>query len=219
MFTSTYKTKLRGLSSRANYTDRPDRVPHGQRDGSLRPYSLFSRPEQLLSLPSNSSIVFTRLSGPRSRPTTSQKICYKTKRCHNPERQNAVLNVTSPHSDHWQDNQRTAKRGGCGRKQSPYILRPNPGIFLEQFRSVRKLLNQSCPMPIRPQLTINRYLTLALKRQMVRIWGSHSGSYKCCQHCVGSLFRWFSAPKMQVIRRSETCSHTVLYSRKWQHSG
>jgi hypothetical protein len=35
-----------------------------------------SRPKPLLFLPSSSSIVLTRLSGPRSRPTTSQKICY-----------------------------------------------------------------------------------------------------------------------------------------------
>jgi hypothetical protein len=34
----------------------------------------FSRPEPLLFLPSSSSVVLTRLSGPRSRPTTSQKI-------------------------------------------------------------------------------------------------------------------------------------------------
>jgi hypothetical protein len=40
----------------------------------LRPYSRFSRPEPQLFLPSSSSIVLTRLSGPRSRPTTSQKI-------------------------------------------------------------------------------------------------------------------------------------------------
>jgi hypothetical protein len=39
-----------------------------------RPYSRFSRPGPLLFLPSSSSIVLTRLSGPRSRPTTSQKI-------------------------------------------------------------------------------------------------------------------------------------------------
>jgi hypothetical protein len=38
------------------------------------PYSRFSRPEQLLVLSSSSSIVLTRLTGPRSRPTTSQKI-------------------------------------------------------------------------------------------------------------------------------------------------
>jgi hypothetical protein len=41
-------------------------VPRGQRDGSLRPYSRFSRPEQLLFLSSSSSVVFTRLSGARS---------------------------------------------------------------------------------------------------------------------------------------------------------
>jgi hypothetical protein len=48
-------------------------VPRGQRDGSLRPYSRISKPELLLFLSSSSSIVLTRLSGPRSRPTT-QKI-------------------------------------------------------------------------------------------------------------------------------------------------
>jgi hypothetical protein len=40
-------------------------VSHGQRDGSLRPYSRVSRPEPLLFLPSSSSVVLTRLSGPR----------------------------------------------------------------------------------------------------------------------------------------------------------
>jgi hypothetical protein len=49
-------------------------VSRSQRGGSLRPYSGFSRPESLHFLPSSSSIVLTRLSGPRSRPTTSQKI-------------------------------------------------------------------------------------------------------------------------------------------------
>jgi hypothetical protein len=45
-------------------------VPRGQRDGSLRPYSRFSRQEPLLLLlSSSSSVVLTRLSGPRSRPT------------------------------------------------------------------------------------------------------------------------------------------------------
>jgi hypothetical protein len=34
----------------------------------------FSRPEPLLFLSSSSSVVLMRLSGPRSRPTTSQKI-------------------------------------------------------------------------------------------------------------------------------------------------
>jgi hypothetical protein len=48
-------------------------VPRGQRDGSLRPYSRLSRPEPLLFLSSSSSAVLTRLSGPHSRPTTSQK--------------------------------------------------------------------------------------------------------------------------------------------------
>jgi hypothetical protein len=50
------------------------RVPLGQRDRSLWPYSRLSRPDPLLFLPSSSSVVLTRMSGPRSRPTTSQKI-------------------------------------------------------------------------------------------------------------------------------------------------
>jgi hypothetical protein len=39
-------------------------VPRGQRDGSLRPYSRFSRQEPLLFYSSSSSVVLTRLSGP-----------------------------------------------------------------------------------------------------------------------------------------------------------
>jgi hypothetical protein len=50
------------------------RVPRGQRDGSLPPYSQISRPKSLLFLTSSSSVVLARLSGPCSRPTTSQKI-------------------------------------------------------------------------------------------------------------------------------------------------
>jgi hypothetical protein len=50
------------------------RVPRGQWDGSLRPYSRLSRPQPLLFFSISFSIVLTRLSGPRSRPTTSQKI-------------------------------------------------------------------------------------------------------------------------------------------------
>jgi hypothetical protein len=50
------------------------KVPRGQRNGSLRPYSRISRPNPLRFLPSSSLILFIRLSGPRSRPTTSQII-------------------------------------------------------------------------------------------------------------------------------------------------
>jgi hypothetical protein len=39
-------------------------VPCFQRDGSLYPYSQFSRPEPLLFLSNSSSIVLARLSGP-----------------------------------------------------------------------------------------------------------------------------------------------------------
>jgi hypothetical protein len=48
-------------------------VPHGHRDESLLPYSRLSRPEPLLFLLSSSSVVLTRLSWPRYRPTTSKK--------------------------------------------------------------------------------------------------------------------------------------------------
>jgi hypothetical protein len=50
------------------------RVSGGQRDWSPLPYSRISRPDPLLFLSSSSSVVVTRLSGPRSRRTTSQKI-------------------------------------------------------------------------------------------------------------------------------------------------
>jgi hypothetical protein len=51
-----------------NFADIECHVVSG--DGSLRPYSLLSRPEPLRFLPSGSSVVLTRLSGPRSRLTT-----------------------------------------------------------------------------------------------------------------------------------------------------
>jgi hypothetical protein len=53
-------------------------VPRGQCDASLRPYFRLSRPEPLLCLSSSSSIVLKRLSGPLSRPTTSQKIWWES---------------------------------------------------------------------------------------------------------------------------------------------
>jgi hypothetical protein len=49
-------------------------APRGQHDGSPWLYSQLSRPELPLFLPNSSSVVLMRLSGPRSRPTTSQKI-------------------------------------------------------------------------------------------------------------------------------------------------
>jgi hypothetical protein len=82
------KTELCGISPWANYTDRANAAcrrklvtafadrgchvvsvtdPYG-------PYSWFSRPEPLFCLSSSSSIVLTRMSRPRSRRTTSQKI-------------------------------------------------------------------------------------------------------------------------------------------------
>jgi hypothetical protein len=52
----------------------------------LRQYSRFSRPEPLplLFLPSSSSVVLTRLSGPRCRPTTSGSVVVKAL-CYKPE--------------------------------------------------------------------------------------------------------------------------------------
>jgi hypothetical protein len=44
-------------------------VPRGQRDGSLRPYSRFSRQEPLLFYQVAPQFVLTRLSAPRFRPT------------------------------------------------------------------------------------------------------------------------------------------------------
>jgi hypothetical protein len=58
-------------------------VSRGQRNGSPRSLIRFSWPEPLLFHSSSSSIILTRLSGPRSRPTTSQKIWWvrlRTKR-------------------------------------------------------------------------------------------------------------------------------------------
>jgi hypothetical protein len=49
-------------------------VPSRQRDESLQPYFLFSRSKLLLFFSSSSSILFTRLSGPLSRLTTSQEM-------------------------------------------------------------------------------------------------------------------------------------------------
>jgi hypothetical protein len=49
------------------------RVIRRLRDGSLRSYSWFSRPEPLIFLPSSSSVVLMRLSGPRYRPTLVRK--------------------------------------------------------------------------------------------------------------------------------------------------
>jgi hypothetical protein len=49
-------------------------MPRAQRGGSLQPYSRFSRTKPLIFLSNSSSVVLTRLSGPSSRLTTSQKI-------------------------------------------------------------------------------------------------------------------------------------------------
>jgi hypothetical protein len=85
LFEKQNRNKLHGLCPQANYSDRrlsaklvptfADRgLSHSQWDASLRPYSQLSRPEPLLFLLSSSSVLLMRLSGLRSRPTTSQKI-------------------------------------------------------------------------------------------------------------------------------------------------
>jgi hypothetical protein len=48
-------------------------MPRGQRDGSLRPYSRFSRQEPSLFYQVAPQLYSTRLSGPRSRPTRPQR--------------------------------------------------------------------------------------------------------------------------------------------------
>jgi hypothetical protein len=48
-------------------------VSRGQSDGSLRPHSRLSRPEPRLFLPSRSSIVLMRLSGPLPDPLFLRK--------------------------------------------------------------------------------------------------------------------------------------------------
>jgi hypothetical protein len=68
-----YRPSGRCLSAKLVPTFAGYKLSRGQRYGSLRPYSWFSRSEPLLFLPSSSSIVFTRLSGPRSRPILLRK--------------------------------------------------------------------------------------------------------------------------------------------------
>jgi hypothetical protein len=69
-----YRPSDRRLSAKLVPTFMGREVLRGQRDGSLRPYSRISRPEPQYFLSSSSSVVLTRMSGPRCRPTTSQKI-------------------------------------------------------------------------------------------------------------------------------------------------
>jgi hypothetical protein len=64
------------------------RVRRGQRDGSVWTYSPLSRPLPILYLPTSSSIIFARLGGPSSRPSTYQKI--KSRRESNPDLWNLI---------------------------------------------------------------------------------------------------------------------------------
>jgi hypothetical protein len=77
----TKKTKLRGFSLQANYTDRATtaywRIEGVTWLAQRIPTAVnlcFLDPEQLLFHSSCSSVTLTRLSGPHSRRTTSQKI-------------------------------------------------------------------------------------------------------------------------------------------------
>jgi hypothetical protein len=81
--TGKQRNKLLGLRPRANYIGRATAACRQllrivgvawSAQWIPRPYYRISRPEPLLFLPSSSSIVHTRLSGPRSRPIASQKI-------------------------------------------------------------------------------------------------------------------------------------------------
>jgi hypothetical protein len=53
------------------------RVPRGQREGSLRPYSRLYKPKPLTFLSSSFSIVLTRMIGPCSTLNTSHKMWYR----------------------------------------------------------------------------------------------------------------------------------------------
>jgi hypothetical protein len=76
------KISVASVRKRTTPTERPPLVNEGSAtllriEGATwsawripRPYSRISRPELLLFFPSSSSVVLTRLSGPRSRPTT-----------------------------------------------------------------------------------------------------------------------------------------------------
>jgi hypothetical protein len=68
--TRTIPTERPPLVSEVSANFFADRgLPCGHREESLKPYSRISRPEPLLFLPSSSSVVLTRMSGPSSRPT------------------------------------------------------------------------------------------------------------------------------------------------------
>jgi hypothetical protein len=73
MYSNRDVKQLRGLTLWANYTDRVTANVGGQRNGSPWLYSRFSKPKPLLFLTSSSSIVLTKLSGPRSRPPLLRK--------------------------------------------------------------------------------------------------------------------------------------------------
>jgi hypothetical protein len=69
-----YRLSDRRSSAKLVSTSADTWVSRSQRVGTLRSYSRLSRPKPLLFLSSSSSIVLTRLSEPRSRHTTSQKV-------------------------------------------------------------------------------------------------------------------------------------------------
>jgi hypothetical protein len=71
------QTNSVAISPHVNYTDRAKLLPAfegRQRNGSPRPLISVFYTGAATFLSGSSSVVFKRLSGPRSRPTTSQKI-------------------------------------------------------------------------------------------------------------------------------------------------
>jgi hypothetical protein len=69
-----YRTEELNIVGELSANSCRQRVSHGQRNGSLWPYSRISRSEPLLFLTSSCSVVLTRLSGPHSRLIASQKM-------------------------------------------------------------------------------------------------------------------------------------------------
>jgi hypothetical protein len=72
-----YRLSNRRLSAKLVLTFAGRGVSHSQLVDPLQPKSRFSRPELLLFLSSSYSVLLTRLSGPHSRPSTTQKMWYR----------------------------------------------------------------------------------------------------------------------------------------------
>jgi hypothetical protein len=99
-------------------------VPRGQRVGSLRSYSRLSRQEPLIFLPSSSSIILTRLSGPRSGPITSQ-IIWKRRESNQNQWVPGAVSSGVKLTTHFQVVRRSRKRGSV----HPLPIRPRGGVL------------------------------------------------------------------------------------------